>query len=133
MEKVNHTLETGKATNSAGKVFYKLESQRLVARKLEEGDIDEYYQLFMDNPDLFHETSSDFFEKSEMRQIFGFWELEKDKYCYVLFDKETKQLIGDFNLIRYESFEPKEMEIRYVPIALKFVSNICLRCSFFYL
>ena len=114
MEKVNHTLEMGKVTNSAGKVFYKLESQRLIARKLEESDIDEYYQLFMDNPDLFRETSSDFFEKSEMRQIFGFWELEKDKYCYVLFDKENKQLIGDFNLIRYESFEPKEMEIRYV-------------------
>lgn len=112
MEKVNHTKLTKESQTKTGKTYFEIDSKRLSSRKLELKDIDSYYQLFLDNPDLFRETSSEFFEKSEMQNIFSFWDLEKDKYCYVVFDKESRELIGDFNLIRYDFFKPREMEIR---------------------
>ena len=103
---------TSVQTKEGSKEFFRIETSRLLVRKLEQGDLDAYYQLFLDHPDLFHLTGSEFFEKSEMNQIFSFWESEHDKFCYVLIHRDSSALIGDFNLIRYPSFEEGEMEVR---------------------
>ena len=100
------------STPKGQKNFYSLETSRLLIRKLQKSDIDAYYQLFMDDPELFYLTGSPFFEKSEMEQIFTFWENEKEKFWYDLIDKQNQSLIGDFNLVRYASFDEGEAEIR---------------------
>ena len=89
-----------------------LQSERLNLLNFQEKHIPEYYKFFQNNPKLLKLTKTDYAPSLlETEEIQKYWKNAKNCYCFVLEEKNNKELIGDINLIHYECFENDEMEL----------------------
>jgi RimJ/RimL family protein N-acetyltransferase len=89
-----------------------LNNTRISLEKFSKQHIPEYYNFFQNNEKLLKLTKTDYAPSlEETAEIQNFWDTSPNMYCFVIKDIISNKLIGDVNLVHYNSMEDNEIEL----------------------